>query len=317
MTSESEPKQVKVGYTYPPDYVWKNRQTHQAPAKAISQGMGYTYIPDHAEYIKGKGTFVYYKGYKDQPPPKFPSRNVAPEDAVYAVAGVKRNLLAVLRFLGTKEMRWVLGFVALGTRKWQTRLLTNALNEFNASSEVLLYPFYLNEDYYCEVGSEIGNATIEFLTTLGIREETAQKTGEIVATMIEFDNVYRWRLQDTMGYARKDDMLYNFPSEVERLLKIEASHEVHADMAPKFSSIGKMLKLAWKIPRIKKALQVSIQSIDFDKCKLDEGEIYHTILYDGYQTQGRTLDERIKLYETYHGTYRSKWPPRGRVELKT
>jgi hypothetical protein len=85
-------------------------------------------------------------------------------------------------------------------------------------------------------------------------------------------------------------------------------------MAPKFASIGKMLKLAWKIPRIKNALQVSIQSIDFDKCKLDEGEIYHSILYDGYNTLGRTLQERIKLYETYHGTDQSKWPPRGIVQ---
>ena len=100
---------------------------------------------------------------------------------------------------------------------------------------------------------------------------------------------------------------------MERLLQIEASHEIYADMAPKFQSIGTILKLAWNVPRIRKALRAAIGVIDFDACKMDEGEIYHSILYDGYNALGRTLQERITLYETYHGADKSKWPPRGLV----
>jgi len=117
-----------------------------------------------------------------------------------------------------------------------------------------------------------------------------------------------------MMYAEKDACIKDFPKEIKRLLDIEASHEPHADVKDKLRHGEKLIRWAWYIPRIRNAIRKGLWATDFDKCKLDESDIYHSVLYADYNVQGKTLEERLTIMEGYHGMDQSKWPPR--VTLK-
>lgn len=307
----------EIGIKAPPDEIFQNAARRTDPKKSILENQGASYIPDHAEYKENEGTFVYYRTYikeagdlgeRDDIP--FPQRNVSPEDAVYATNTPKRNLMTLLWFLISKEARPFLFVFIFSSRTWKGELISKICEQFISAADPVMSPFYMKKEFYSPVVIEIQKAIASLLISFLVPDATAEKMGEIIGCMFEWDWAYRWPLQDICGETTKEALLENLPKELERLIIILKSRDNTVTVTGKFETGLKVLKLLWKIPRYKRILRKSIQSLDLKKMEMDEGEIYHTILYSPYNTKGRNLEERLKLYERYHGADQSKWPPR-------
>ncbi len=273
------------------------------------------YIPDHAEYIPGKGSFVHYRNYMKVPgdlgdvqSPPFPQRNVSPEEAVFATNIPKRNLMCLLWFITSHEARPFIGLFAVLPHKG--KILTKLFDLYNKSALPVMFPFYREEGYYSEVVQEINKAVRIVLIGLGAEVEVARQTAENIGCMFEFDWAYRFPFQDICGETNKEKLKEDLPKEAERLILILQERDKTTTVTGKFATGLKALKLLWKIPKYRNIFRQAIDAIDLKKCEMDEGEIYHSILYGPYDTKGRNLEERLKLYETYHGEGRTKWPPR-------
>lgn len=302
---------IQVGIEYPPDHVFKFKQNRIAPSQEVWGQGSVSYVPDHAEYIKGEGSFVYYRGLGEQPAPPFPSRCVAPVQAILATNAIKRITINVLRFISSPEARLMLIVGLIGKKKRQ-ELATNACKQYNHIADSILQPYYLEEGYYCRFVTELQRFTTALFVEIGVPADIAKKTGEIIGLMFEYDNAYRFRLHDILNDTTKEQLKENLPKEIQRLLEIEQSREMIKvnDMTDKFRSGAKVLEYAWKIPSLRKTIRKAIDSIDFDRIKMDEADIYHTCLYGDYNVRGKTLEERLKILEGYHGTDQRFWPPR-------
>lgn len=306
---------MKVGIEQPPDHIFKHRKNRLAPAQDV-WGRTVSYAPQRAEYIEGKGAFVWYYGVP------FPSKTVAPIEAIYAINGVKRLLISTLRVISSREAWIPMGSLILIGRRRRATLLNTACTYFNAMADVMVAPYYMDDGYYCGVVKEIRKFTETLLINLGVDEATGKKTAEIIGMLFEYDNAYRFRLHDVMNEANKEAFLTDFPKEIKRLLQLMAVRENlnekrnWNDVTNKFETGGKILKVLWYIPFLRKSLKRAIESMDFNNWKLDEADIYHTLLFSDYNVQGKTLDERVKIMESYHGTDMEKWPPRIEIRSK-
>lgn len=296
-------QQIRVGIEPPPDYIFKYRKNRTAPAQDVwGAGGTISYIPQKAEYIEGVGNFVHHYGVP------FPSKTVAPVEAIHAMAGSKRLTINALRLVGSIRV------LDLFTRAGWGRILTNMLITFNDTADMMMVGFYLHDGYYCKLVKEIRVGVTTFLTSLGVERTVAEHTSEIIGCFFEYDNAYRTRIQDLAGETTYQALLENLPQELERLINIQATRETvpngGQEVVKRFKAAVKVIKWVWKIPPTKKALKNAISSIHLDNCKMDEADIYHNLLYGDYNTHGKTLAERLEVLKAYHGPDETKWPPR-------
>ncbi len=288
--------------TAPPDYLYQNRQDRINPQNAVMGEGWVTYIPKETHFIEGKGIFVEWEGVP------FWSKGIASKEAIYAISMPKRVFIEAFKMLANKSMILPLMIAFLFKRQKNLRLACEYLINV---ADLTMFPFYIQEEYEMAIAKEIRIAIKEFLKGLGVAEDLGLKVGKIIGSFIEYDNAYRYRLQDIMMEINKEKLLKDFPSEVNRMLRILAEREVgNLFTIEKFATIGKVLTLSWKIPFIKKAIKASIQTTNFDNMKLDEADLYHTYLYGDYNVGGLSFKERIEKLREIHGEDESKWPPR-------
>lgn len=289
-----------LGIPLPPDYIFKGRGNRYAPAQSVWGVQGtVSYIPDHAEYVENVGNFVYYKGWGNQPAPKFPSKTIAPVEAIYSSAIPKRMTINALRFLSSIHKKG---------------RLTRLFGYYNDICNMTLGMFYLRDGFYCPTARGVKSFVSTLLQEFGVEPEVAGKTGEICSTFFEFDNAYRLRIQDLAGETTKEALIKDLPRELNRLLGILSERETlpggGRQVVERFSSGAKLLKWAWRFPPFRKKLRKAIEMTNLEAMRLDEADMYHALLYGDYNAKGKTEKERLEMYAGYHGSDQAKWPPR-------
>lgn len=232
----------------------------------------------------------------------FPKRTAPLPESVVAIGGVKRMTMNLIRFMGRHKI--LVGITILFGN------LEEILKEYNdIAFQMPGFAWWcIKDSYYTAPVKEIGKGVEAFLEELGVSKSTRERTAEIVKMMFECDYAYLIRFQDVMGYASKKFLIRNFPKEYKYLASIEQKHEQGDGIGWKINAVGKVLSLAWKIPKIKKAIRKGIEAMDFKNCRLTEADVYHNLRYADYHVMGYTLEEKLALYEKYHGKDRSKWP---------
>lgn len=292
---------IRVGIPFPPDHIFKNRQARVGVQNQIFVGNA-SFIPYDADYLEGDGCYVKYAGCKTEdgvmPAPLFPSRCVATADAIYAMNHPKRLFFSVFRFFAEAGWGWKKNF-------------NNILELFISQANLTMGPFYLKDGYYCPIARQVRAFTRAFLLSLGAYEEKADKVAEITACFMEYDNAYRYPVQDALAEADQYALIEDFPGEMARIARIISERmPKNQSQAEKFEKAVKVMRKAWWLPPVRNAIRKGIEAIDFSQCQWEEGEIYHTVWYDGYNVQGKNLEERIELYKNYHGEDEKQWPPR-------
>jgi len=285
--------------------IFKHKLIPSNPANNNWSSGVVTYVPRKFESIKGVGNFVYYYGID------LPSKTIAPVEAIFAIGPVKRRFINSIKLMASKEAILPLIGVLLMGRKQRGRFFNKVCQYFNEESETTMRPYYL-DDLYCSVVKEIQKFFEVFLTAIGVEIETAKYTAEIIGCMFEFDNAYRYPGQDALNETTKERLLKYFPQEVERLVQLNRDRVPNRDASVpvKFKAVGKVLSIAWIfIPWLRNAIKKGIESMNWDNVKLDEADIFHTLLFGDYDTRGLSLQRRIEIYEAMYPDI-SKRPPR-------
>lgn len=297
------------GIPLPPDDIFKFRGRNRTNMSQEVWGVGGTvsYIPERADYVDGKGNFVHYAGFKgdmngqkvDLPAPLFPSKCVAPVHTIYALAGPKRMIRNTIAFLSSMH---------------KAGRINRFFDLYNDACELALTPFFLKSGYYSPVAKELALLTESLLKEFWVTEEVAKRTGEIVAMFVEHDNAYRLRVQDFAGETNIEQLLLNLPKELQRLIAIQATREVvqggGQQVVDRFKSGARLFKWAWMLPPLRRKIRRALSKINIKNMELDEADFYHALLYGDYNARGKTQDERLAIYATYHGPDQAKWPPR-------
>ena len=255
------------------------------------------FIIDHAEK-KPQGIHLWYKGVP------FPRR------VIYDKNWQNNHFLRALNALGTvKKYLYALTYLksvliprTLNIKKYEP-FLKHLYSQINWQLE----EFNIKDDEYSEPVWEIGKFVRIFLETLGLSKQLSKDYAKVVMMILEFDCAYRYRVQDIFGAISLGWFLYNPRKWIKQGLEIYLERETVNKEDINFGARQKILKLKiiskllW-IPRIKRAWQKAAQGINYNKVLFDENDRFHLSFWQGYNFEGKTLEERFKPWEEVYKT---------------
>lgn len=154
---------------------------------------------------------------------------------------------------------------------------------------------YLKEEWYNPCSRELWRLTYHFLMNIGISEETSYRCGRIIATIIEYDDAYRYPLEDLFTESSKEKMLAHSRKEIIRLAGIFQQRQIsYSDKIPKVMKVASFL-LYW--PKFNKAFKKALQKVDFPKLQLDFVDRYWVFNRPDYQYLGLKWEVRKSVYD--------------------
>lgn len=260
------------------------------------------FIISHAEKIK-QGFLLHYQGVP------YPRR-------VFWDAAKGPNYdLRVLQALGTVK-KFLFGLVYLKNivipRTFQIQKYDTFLLKIGQICWWNLDEYFLKDDEWSEPVWEIGKFIRLLLVYLGFSEENAinwSKTGMLI---LEFDNAYRYRLQDLIALIDFVWLKANPAKELKRIIEIYLSREILYQDNMEWGAREKVLKLAnflkilfW-LPKFKTTFLRAFGEIDLEKIKFDDNDRYHTSFWRGYNYEGKDMETR---YQFFLDTHKGDFPP--------
>jgi len=211
---------------------------------------------------------------------EYPCKGNTPPEALFACNQAKRLFIEGIRVLGV----WSL---LIGWRK--------LLKAYIDISWKIMSPYILKYEYMTEVGQEIQDITQNFLEQLDVPKDQATQFAQIFSHLIEYDNAYRYRVEDIMSESRQKDFIRNPRKEIKRLMNI-LSRRDSPGVADKFVSIAKLLSLTLLVPVIKKTLRSVLEYSNWEKLQADKIDRYWMSMRKDYKFEGLTNEERKAKY---------------------
>ena len=256
------------------------------------------------DFPKDEGIYIYFEGCK------YPKKGWPTQDGTWANNIVKRQTILLAQILKNKGVILpAMGF-ALTPWKYKISFIENALQQYVRASDMVLMPYYLKEERYCVFCRELRNLIASFLIGIGISLVVAEDTAKIIAHIFEYDEAYKYPLQDAMT-----DINWNGNLRKELIVAINrlASRTPHVTTVDKFKQFNKLLTLALLHPKIKKAFKTAVSMANTDNLKLLDDDYYWCILRSEYKYRGIPYEQREKEWIDIHD---GKPPMQYKVEIK-
>ena len=227
------------------------------------------------EYPEEGGVLMHFRNHK------YPKKGWPYKQAIQAIDSVKRFLICGARF--------IVGFPkALFTGK-MIDLVIEQIGDFSYR-EFQSQGIYWKPNFYCTMVREVYRVSMSLAET---ENEIFFVKG--ICTILEFDDAYRYFLQDLLGEMNRQAFLINPSKESKRLFDIAIQRG--EGTSEKFAKFGKIIPLLLYFPRVKRIMRKFFSEIDMEKLYLDEGDWYYCLTWNGWNFGGRSLSDRLILRE--------------------
>lgn len=268
---------------------------HVIESSIISTGQKY-HMYDRTEYPREGGIYVYYKGLP------FPKKGFPFPEAIHANDLVKRVTVTMLKSISTKYMIPSILAFALLPWKMKMKALSGILTEYNRIGDWLLMGCYLKQDRYSNPCRTLRKVVENFMSELGIDKTQSMLFARIITTMFEYDDAYRYRLQDAMTETSAEALAKTPTREVKRIIGIVGKREQAERVIQHIASVSFIAGGVLAHPKIRKAFSKAILSVkdEFKSLQLDNADRYHVLMRGDYDFLGRTFEERAKIYTDFH-----------------
>lgn len=238
------------------------------------------FMVDHVECPKEGGIYLYYRGCP------YPKKGLPFPEAVYSINLVKRIVLLIAQSIAPYKLLRI---------KWLEPILYTFIRE----SQQILNNCLLKDSFYCTSAKEFRKLFNIFVQEIGIREDISLELSKAMATLLEYDNAYRYRFQDLMSETTKEKMLKQPIREFKKLIQLAKERDMNV-VAGKTTTLLKLLTLSLLIPKIRKAFKKAIKGIDFEKLQLDEADRYFCLNRSDYRFFGEEFEVRMQKYNDIH-----------------
>ncbi len=254
-------------------------------------------ITERVETPPEGGIYAYLKGIP------FPRKGLPTPENCWANDNVKRVMVFLLRSLGTKDMLLPGIAFAIIPWSWKLRTMNRMLFEFSRIGCWLLQGAFLKPHLYSNPTKPLQKGVAVFLKDVGIQERTSDDVAKIIATVLEYDDAYRYRFEDIMSCTERHHLVASPVREVRRLIDIFRAREKYTDMMSKLDAFEAIASLALMHPRIRRSFKkavIAIRPDEFQMLKMDEADRYHTLLRGDYDFGGKPIELRMKRYALIH-----------------
>jgi len=237
------------------------------------------------------------------------------EDVPYAYKGhpspeaqimtnmIKRFFVSTAKFLKSSKLSAIA--LAIAPRSFQKKLFESYIDNYLWCHVQMIR---WKNDKYCICCREIIRAGEKISYRFeGQHMGYIGKLAHLAANILEFDNAYRWRIQDTFTGLKKKEVLKDVSSGIGEMIYVMGRREEPARRTEKYEDIKSALKLLLFIRRdFKKILYEFLKELNFDKMKLDEGDIYWNLTRTDYNILGLPYKERARRFLEIKESFKRK-----------
>ncbi len=252
----------------------------------------YDFILERVDVLPQGGFRRYYAGCK------FPKKGFPFEEAMVAMDISKKYTMAFAMTLASKDLVIPVLSLFLLRKKTRTRIFERAIKRFVMLSNYTMAGIYLLPRFYGECPSAIWNFVSIFLREIGIERVLADNVGKIFATIIEYDDAYRYRLEDIVSEFTREEILKNPRKALDKLIRIVQERD--KQVGEKFVAFAKILKFALLLPSVKRSFKWALRLTEFKDLQYDVNDKYHCYLRTGYNYFGMTDQQRIDKWIEMH-----------------
>ena len=220
-------------------------------------------------------------------------------DAMFYANIVKSFFIEQVKLLTRKQfiIGTILSFLSI-------KELNYFLDRFNFQAKRIISPYLLKDWYLTKFSQELHLAIFTFLHQLGIKEETADFFSTVFIHLIEYDNAYRFRLADLLSTTDQLRLLQPI-SEIDRLITIARYRDI-GDIPDKYIRVAKILKYALFIPKVRKAFNKAIRTVDMKNLQLDDCDKYWICMPNEYKFMGMDNEQRREYAKERGWNYPNK-----------
>lgn len=224
-------------------------ENYVAPRDLIAQETSVVNIIEKVDV--SEGILFYYQG------ATYPRKGWPFDDAIFAINIAKRAFLQLL------HPSSIFG--------WKKNV-----DNFVRTAEYALKGVYMEPKHMTPVAQEILKLPFG-------------KVSKIMAHIFEYDDAYRYRLQDIVSECDVHMLFANPSGECIKLIDILISRETSEVMKAKWR---KLYFFAWLLIPLKFWFIDKLKGVDFDQFKPDDGDKYWMSMWNGYNFMGETFEER-------------------------
>ncbi len=253
--------------------------------------------PDGGIFVKYQGCLEMKKGF---PFPK----------ATWAMDLVKKYLMNFVMTFNNAGLIPAMLVFALTPWYFKKRIIKNAVKRFCNFGDYAMETIYLKPQYTTATTKQIRLLLSEFWTSLGFKRKDGEQLGRVFSTLIEYDDAYRYRIQDILSTTTEYKLIKRPIREVSKLLRVSTKRD--QQVSHKFRWVGTILTVALLSPKIRKAFRAALGAVNFKDMQMAPCDIYHSMLREGYDYGGLTEQERIDKWIDIHKD--TELPPQIEVE---
>ncbi len=212
------------------------------------------------------GNLIYIKGHK------VPHKGIPHHEAVEAINKVKKILLNLKPSI----------------------TLERTLKRFNDQTFEILKPHLLALDEMTAAASTIQDHVMLFLTDLGTDADTNWMTSRIISHIFEYDQAYRFRIQDLANETSIQELTNKPRKEIKRLLNLNKERDAQ-NVNEKFEKVVHLLNVILLIPTYRNAFKHAITTRGIGSLQPDINDRYWMCMKSDYDYFGLSYGERQKL----------------------
>ena len=238
--------------------------------------------PEGGTFMKLYGCSYLYKGYPDK-------------EIVERVDLIKRVFMASVRLLNKSPFRYFMPIIFLLFRK---KVIKNLIYWYVNIFEQYLGKIQLPFKEFNVFSRELIRVGLKFADTILDQSyrDRIEKLVYCLAMIMEFDNAYRWRVQDILGNINKDNLRENPTKEIKRLFNIFIERDF--GIQDRIIVIKKIVLFLLLFKKFRTLVMQFLLELDIDKVKLDEADFYFCLMRKSYNYRGLSFEERMKMKDS-------------------
>lgn len=279
----------------------------------IRQEQGEEAIPgdyfEKVEYPEEGGVFVHYY---DHP---YPFKGHPFPEAVDAIMMPKKAIVATMHFV---KRHPVFTAILLLLPQFITRRYFRSAIELFVGDCIreVIRPYLLSDEKkrwnrcVLEIRRAASKALLE--TKLPWWKKFIPIFIDIISAIIEWDNAYRYRLEDIFGEFDKAAFIRNPSKEIDRLIKIWVQRERgwHEYKGKLITMAAALRLLLFFVPGLRRFFCAFAEELDLEKVRLDEADRYYCLVRPDYDADGEPITVRQKKYFEVINKYKQEHPER-------
>ena len=288
----------------PPKEMFRGESKEVVPLQPEINGKGGQLTTPITDIVfpKEGGVLVYHRG--DLHPVKaWPFK-----EAIYAVDCVKRRVVSDLKFLTSSPIRYLLALFVLFPTSWKKKVMMQAIEQFTDFSETVfdrwgrilpmqdengvefgLQGVIWKPQFYCDMVREFRRVA----WAMAGDDLPAQRLIEAICMFLEFDDAYRYRIQDGFGAIDAQALKERPAKELVRVLNLMKQRG--KGLEDKLDRFIKVIPFLFTIRIFRETFQEFFARVDLKKLSLDEIDFYRCLLWGGHAFRGIPDQERASL----------------------